>query len=59
MDLGELTAVETAAAVRAGDVSAREVCDAAIDRIEAADGPINAVVVRDFDRARAAAKKSA
>lgn len=56
MDLGELTAVETAAAVRAGDVSAREVCDAAIDRIEAADGPINAVVVRDFDRARAAAK---
>ena len=56
MDLGELTAVETASAVRSGEVSALEVCDAAIDRIEATDGPINAVVVRDFDRARAAAK---
>jgi len=56
MDLSELTAVETADAVRSGKVSALEVCDAAIDRIEATDGPINAVVVRDFDRARAAAK---
>ncbi len=56
MDLGELTAVQTADAVRKGEVSALEVCDAAIDRIEATDGPINAVVVRDFDRARAAAK---
>ncbi len=33
-----------------------EACDAAIDRIEARDGPINAVVVRDFDRARTAAR---
>lgn len=56
MTLGDMTAVETAAAVRSGKVSALEVCDATIDRIEAADGPINAVVVRDFDRARAAAK---
>lgn len=56
MNLGELTAVETANAVRSGKVSALDVCDATIDRIEAADGPINAVVVRDFDRARAAAK---
>lgn len=56
MDLGELTAVETAKAVCMGEVSALEVCDAAIDRIEATDGPINAVVVRDFDRARATAK---
>ncbi len=56
MDLAELTAVETAKAVRSGEVSALEVCDAAIDRIEATDGPINAVVVRDFDRARSAAK---
>src|SRR5215469_10065956 len=36
-------------------VSARELCDAAIARIEALDPKINAVVVRDFDRARAAA----
>ncbi|HJQ58489.1 MAG TPA: amidase family protein, partial [Vineibacter sp.] len=37
-------------------ISALEVCEAAIGRIERLDGPINAVVVRDFDRARAAAK---
>ena len=36
-------------------VSSRELVDAAIGRIEALDGKINAVVVRDFDRARAAA----
>src|SRR5215472_10935552 len=35
--------------------SSRELVDAAIARIEALDGKINAVVVRDFDRARAAA----
>src|ERR1700686_5177080 len=34
------------------EVSARELVDAAIDRIEALDLKINAVVVRDFDRAR-------
>jgi amidase len=33
-------------------VSALELCEAAIARIEALDGPLNAVVVRDFDRAR-------
>ena len=37
-------------------VSAVELVDAAIARIEAFDGKINAVVVRDFDRARAAAR---
>ena len=37
-------------------VSARELVDAAIARIEALDPKINAVVVRDFDRARAAAE---
>ena len=36
-------------------VSSRELVDAAIGRIEALDGKINAVVVRDFDRARTAA----
>jgi amidase len=33
-----------------------ELTDAAISRIEGLDGPINAVVVRDFDRARDAAR---
>jgi amidase len=37
-------------------VSAVELVDAAIARIDALDGKINAVVVRDFDRARAAAQ---
>ncbi len=36
-------------------ISARELLDAAIFRIEALDPKINAVVVRDFDRARTAA----
>lgn len=48
----ERTAIETAAAIRAGETSALLECEAAIARIEARDGPINAVVVRDFDRAR-------
>src|SRR5437016_14496763 len=36
-------------------ISARELLDAVISRVEALDPKINAVVVRDFDRARAAA----
>jgi len=51
----ERSAIETAAAVASGETSARAECEAAIARIEALDGAINAVVVRDFDRARAAA----
>lgn len=47
---------ETAAAIRGGAMSPLEAVDAAIARIEALDGPINAVVVRDFDRARDAAR---
>lgn len=46
------SARDLAAAVREKRVSALELTDAAIARIEAVDGPINAVVVRDFDRAR-------
>ncbi|WCM27894.1 amidase family protein [Sphingomonas sp. QA11] len=48
----EKSALETAAAIRAGETTALLECEAAIARIEARDGPINAVVVRDFDRAR-------
>lgn len=51
----ERSALATAAAIRAGRTSALAETDAAIARIEARDGAINAVVVRDFDRARAAA----
>src|SRR5262245_43770721 len=51
------SADEQAAAVRTKSVSALELTDAAIARIEALDGSINAVVVRDFDRARDQAKR--
>jgi amidase len=42
-------------ALAARQISARELLDAAIARVEALDPKINAVVVRDFDRARVAA----
>jgi amidase len=38
------------------EVSAAELAEAAIARVEALDGPINAVCVKTYDRARAAAK---
>src|ERR1051325_11694761 len=50
------TAGELLQALADREVSSRELVDAAIARIEALDTKINAVVVRDFDRARAAAK---
>ncbi|HWA62320.1 MAG TPA: amidase family protein [Caulobacteraceae bacterium] len=50
------TAGSLAAALAARRISALEATDAAIAAIEAGDGPINAVVVRDFDRARDAAR---
>ena len=43
-------------ALRDHRVSALELADAAILRIQRSDSPINAVVVRDFDRARDQAK---
>ncbi len=49
------TATELLQALAARKVSARELLDAAIARIEALNPKINAVVVLDFDRARAAA----
>ncbi|WP_312161058.1 amidase family protein [Phenylobacterium sp.] len=55
-DLSDATAGALAAALAAGQISALEACEAAIARIEARDGAINAVVVRDFERARAAAR---
>lgn len=50
------SALATAAAIRAGETTAVAECEAAIARIEAGDGAINAVVVRDFERAREAAR---
>ncbi|MEE4349722.1 MAG: amidase family protein [Pacificimonas sp.] len=50
------TAEETAAAVHAGATTAAAEVDAAIARIEARDGELNAVVARRFDAARAEAK---
>lgn len=46
------------AALRAKRVSASELLDLTISRIEKFDGKINAVVVRDFERAREAAKSA-
>ena len=55
-DLLDLTAGEIVAALADRKVGALELADAAIARIETRDKAINAVVVRDFDRARDAAK---
>src|SRR5262245_58612830 len=49
------SARELAAALAARKVSSAELVGLAIARIEARDGKLNAVVVRDFDRAKAAA----
>jgi amidase len=55
-DLAYRSAADLVAALAGKKMSSVELTDAAIARIEALDKPINAVVVRDFDRARAAAK---
>ena len=49
------TAGELLQALASRHISSRELVDAAITRIEGLDQKINAVVVRDFDRARASA----
>ena len=55
-DLESASASELAAAVAARRVSALALCDAAIRRVERLDASINAVVVRDFERAREQAR---
>ncbi|HEY1708057.1 MAG TPA: amidase family protein [Rhizomicrobium sp.] len=55
-DLAYATATQLNTALAARTVSAVELADAAIARIEKLDGAINAVVVRDFERARETAK---
>lgn len=50
------SATDLAAALRSRQISSLEVVDNCIARIERLDGELNAVCVRDFDRARAAAR---
>ena len=53
-----LSAGELARKIRAREISSLELTQYYINRIEQLDGDINAVVVRDFDRALAAAAKA-
>ncbi len=55
-DYASAGAGQMAAALADRTVGAVELFDAAVQRIESLDGPINAVVVRDFERARLAAR---
>jgi amidase len=50
------SATELIEALRQREISARELLDGVIARIESLDQRLNAVVVRDFERAREAAK---
>jgi amidase len=52
------TTMELVAALAARRISALELTDHVIARIEALDGKLNAVIVRDFDRGREAARSA-
>ncbi len=52
MDLSFAPASFLAAAIRARQIGCLELLDHFIARVERLDGALNAVVVRDFDRAR-------
>src|SRR5690606_568023 len=56
VDYPYATVRQLRAALDAREVGAEELARAAIARIERLDGPINAVVIRDFERALAAAR---
>jgi amidase len=51
-DLAELDAVETAARIKSGELSAAEAVEAAIDRAERIDKKLNAIVTKTFKSAR-------
>jgi amidase len=51
-----LPAWRLAELTRSGELGCLELLDFMLDRVERLDGPINAVVVRDFERARARAR---
>lgn len=54
----ELSAVEMAARIKAGDLSAREVVEAHLERIDLVNPTVNAIVTLVADRARDAAKRA-
>ena len=58
MEAAFASAVELARRIREKEISSLELTDYFIERIERLDGKLNAVVVRDFERARAAAKRA-
>jgi len=53
----EPTATAVAADIASGKLSSVDATEATIARIEELNDPLNAVIVRDFDKARAAAKR--
>jgi amidase len=55
-DPADLSAVEARRLIGARELSPVELAEACIARIERLDGTLNAVVARDFERARAAAR---
>jgi amidase len=56
--LGDLDAVGLVEALRAGSVSAEDLVDAAIARVEAVNPALNGLAYEAFDRARARARQS-
>ena len=57
-ELAELDATDQAALVRKGEVSALELVEAAIERIERLNPELNAVIHEHFERAREQARGS-
>ncbi|MGE4240569.1 amidase [Ramlibacter sp.] len=55
MDLAFASATQLAEGLRSRKYGSRELLEMYLKRVEALDGTINAIVVRDFERARAAA----
>jgi amidase len=53
--LAVVSATTLAASIRTGEVTSRELLDLYLDRIDRLNGPVNAVVTLDADRARVAA----
>ena len=59
LDLAEMDAVATALAIKNGDLTAGDVVNAAIERAEAVNGKINAIVSPYYDSARSQAANAA
>lgn len=57
MTLADVDATGQAELVRRGEVSPRELVDAAIERIEAVDGRLNAITYRRYEQARSEADR--